>query len=203
MEHKEIDINLIKPSEYNPRSMSEFDYVSLKKNLQEFGLVQPLIINNDFTLIGGHQRLKALKELGYKKVNIIQVNLSKEQEKVLNLSLNKISGDWDQDKLNLLIKEIDDDAIIGFTKQEINEIKLSDSFDFTDIDKEFNKLSKEEDQFVLWTAKLKEKDYQKMEIILKDLKKKNKLSQFSSPDSNALILKILCETYGKSKNIIG
>lgn len=72
MEIEEINISLIKPSKYNPRKISDFDYKNLKRNIKEFGLVQPLVINKNNNLIGGHQRLKALKELGYKTVKVVR-----------------------------------------------------------------------------------------------------------------------------------
>ena len=78
------------------------------------------------TVIGGHQRLKVLKELGYEQIQCIIVNLDKNKEKALNLALNKISGEWDDEKLEQILaelKETDIDMnITGFSNDEIDDI---------------------------------------------------------------------------------
>lgn len=78
------------------------------------------------TVIGGHQRLKVLKELGYTEVECVVVDLDQEKEKALNIALNKISGDWDNDKLEELLAELKqtdiDMDITGFSFDEVDEI---------------------------------------------------------------------------------
>ena len=59
-----IEINNLNPAEYNPRQISNKQYEDLKASIDKFGLVDPIIINSDNTVIGGHQRLKVLRELG-------------------------------------------------------------------------------------------------------------------------------------------
>ena len=58
------------------------------------------------TVISGHQRLKVLEELGYNEVECVIVELNKNKEKALNIALNKISGDWDNAKLEELLAEL-------------------------------------------------------------------------------------------------
>lgn len=78
------------------------------------------------TVIGGHQRLKVLQDLGYTEIECNVVDLDKNQEKALNVALNKISGDWDYDKLEDLLaelKEADIDLLsTGFNEKEIEKI---------------------------------------------------------------------------------
>jgi len=123
----EIDINKLNPSPYNPRiDLQEDDkeYIKLKKSIEKFGYVEPLIINTDFTIIGGHQRFKILKQLNFKKVNCVVVELkNKNDEKALNIALNKISGDWDIDKLKEIMKDLQTEdfeiELTGFDNFEI------------------------------------------------------------------------------------
>ena len=97
-----------------------------KKSITEFGYVAPVIVNSNMTVIGGHQRLKVLKELGYTEVECVVVDLDQEKEKALNIALNKISGDWDNDKLEELLAELKqtdiDMDITGFSFDEVDEI---------------------------------------------------------------------------------
>lgn len=129
MNIQKIDIKKLKPAEYNPRKDLQEDddeYKKIKRSIKEFGYVEPIIVNDDMTVIGGHQRLKVLKELGYMEAECVIVNLDKTKEKALNLALNKISGEWDNNKLEELLaelKETDIDMdITGFDFDEIDDI---------------------------------------------------------------------------------
>ena len=129
MNIQKINILKLKPSEYNPRKdlkPEDEEYKKIKNSILEFGYVSPIIINSDMTVIGGHQRLKVLKELGYEQIQCIIVNLDKNKEKALNLALNKISGEWDDEKLEQILaelKETDIDMnITGFSNDEIYDI---------------------------------------------------------------------------------
>ena len=97
-----LKIENLKPAEYNPRkdlTPEDEEYQKIKKSLTEFGYVAPIIVNADMTVIGGHQRLKVLKELGYTEIECNIVDLDKNKEKALNIALNKITGEWDNGKL--------------------------------------------------------------------------------------------------------
>ena len=104
MNIEKIEINKLKAATYNPRQISTKQYKDLKESITKFGLVDPIIVNEYFTenyyvVIGGHQRLKICKELGYKDIGCIILNLNKEQERELNIRLNKNTGDFDMDIL--------------------------------------------------------------------------------------------------------
>ena len=108
-----VPLGKINPSPYNPRIKLKPgmpDYESLKKSILEFGYVDPLIWNeHNGRLIGGHQRLTILKELGYKEVDVSIVNIKDEKkEKALNIALNKIEGDWDIPALKEILVDLDD-----------------------------------------------------------------------------------------------
>ena len=107
MKVEKISINKLKPAGYNPRQISKKQYNDLKQSIEKFGLVDPIIINKDFTVIGGHQRLKVCKELNYKEIDCVALFLTKEEEIELNIRLNKSGGDWDFDLLsNFEIEEL-------------------------------------------------------------------------------------------------
>lgn len=114
MEVINIDINLLNPAEYNPRNLTEEQFNNIKSSLDEFGFVNPLVVNSNSNrkniLVGGHQRLKVAKELGYTEVPIVYVDLNEQQEKELNIRLNKNTGEWD---LNSLTEH--------FTKTELGD----------------------------------------------------------------------------------
>ena len=94
-----IKINKLKPAEYNPRQITTKQYNDLKESIRKFDLVDPIIVNKDMTVIGGHQRLKVCKDLNYKDVDCVILDLSKEQEREVNIRLNKSGGDFDMDAL--------------------------------------------------------------------------------------------------------
>jgi hypothetical protein len=113
-----IKTNKLKPAKYNPRQITKKQYNDLKKSIEKFDLVDPIIINKDYTVIGGHQRLKVCKELNYKDVDCVILDLSKEEERELNIRLNKSGGDFDMD---ILANEFDIDELTdwGFKHVEL------------------------------------------------------------------------------------
>ncbi len=100
MKLEKIKIQKLKPAVYNPRQISTKDYNDLKKSIIKFSMVDPLIINNDYTIIGGHQRYKICKELGYTEIGCVILDLNKKDEKELNIRLNKNTGEFDMDILS-------------------------------------------------------------------------------------------------------
>ena len=99
MNIEKIEINKLKPATYNPRQISKKQYNDLKDSIVKFGLVDPIILNKDFTVIGGHQRLKVCKQLKYKDIDCVVLDLTKEEERELNIRLNKSGGEFDMDIL--------------------------------------------------------------------------------------------------------
>ena len=129
MKMEKIEINKLKMADYNPRKkLTEKDpeYIKIKNSISEFGYISPIIINSDMTVISGHQRLKVLKDLGHTEIECIVVDFDKSKEKMLSVALNKISGEWDYQKLESLFNELAADnmdlSIMGFDEKEINKL---------------------------------------------------------------------------------
>lgn len=117
------------PAAYNPRKKlkpGDKEYEKIKNSITEFGYVEPIIINSDMTIIGGHQRATVLADLGYTEVECIVVDIEKTKEKALNVALNKITGEWNKELLADLIKDLEDSdfdvGITGFEPPEIEQL---------------------------------------------------------------------------------
>ena len=124
MEIKNQKIKNLKPAEYNPRIMSEEELEKLKNSVKEFGMVEPVIVNKDLTVIGGHQRIKAVESLGWEEIPCVIVALDKKREKLLNLALNRIVGSWDESKLVKLVREIQDYPEVKLSGLSDGEIEM-------------------------------------------------------------------------------
>src|SRR2546427_10264953 len=92
----QVPIDELHPDPANPRKISDAELDSLTRSLREFGFVQPVLArHDDHIVVGGHQRLVAARRLGMKTVPVIYLDLDPNQAQLLNLALNKISGEWD------------------------------------------------------------------------------------------------------------
>lgn len=118
------------PADYNPRKdlkPGDAEYEKLKRSIEQFGYVEPVIWNKTTGfVVGGHQRLKVLLDMGITEVECVVVEMDAETEKALNIALNKISGEWDKDKLALLIADLQgadfDVSLTGFEPAEIDSL---------------------------------------------------------------------------------
>lgn len=129
MEIKELPLKELKPAAYNPRKKlkkGDKEYEKIKQSLLKFGYVDPIIVNEDLTVIGGHQRLTVLKDLDYETAKCVIVDLPKEDEKALNIALNKITGQWDDALLADLLLDLQESDfnldLTGFEPPEIDDI---------------------------------------------------------------------------------
>ena len=132
-------VEKLKPANYNPRTISEKDLRSLVKNMSEFGHLGILIANRKTNnLISEHQRLKVAKLLKMKEIAVVWIDVSLRKEKILNIGMNKISGEWDMPMLKDLLEEVDngeeDMDMTGFDEVEIE--MLMTAFNPTDIDEQ-------------------------------------------------------------------
>ena len=125
---KILKLNDIKAADYNPRRnlMPEDDeYQKLKRSIETFGFVEPLIVNErTMTIVGGHQRYKILRDLGIDETEAVIVNLTPNDEKILNVALNKIESGWDVAKLRTLFSELkgEDLTVTGFNTAEVDNL---------------------------------------------------------------------------------
>ena len=98
MEIRKVPVKDLKPAKYNPRKdlhPGDPEFEKLKRSVEEFGYVEPILWNQRTgVVVGGHQRLKVLQHLGYTEVDCVILDLDEQKEKALNVTLNKISGDF-------------------------------------------------------------------------------------------------------------
>jgi DNA modification methylase len=120
----------LRPAGYNPRKdlqPGDPEYEKLKRSIGTFGYVEPIVWNERTqSVVGGHQRLKVLLDLGTEEESVVVVDLHPNDEKALNIALNKISGDWDMPRLKDLLENLDTGAydltLTGFDLDAVEDI---------------------------------------------------------------------------------
>ena len=130
MEIRKVDAGRLNPAAYNPRrdlKPGDKDYEKLKRSIAEFGFVEPVVWNERTGfVVGGHQRLKVLLDMGVTQIDCVVVDMEPEREKALNVALNRIQGDWDEGKLAEVLADIDasafDVSFTGFDAEEMDAL---------------------------------------------------------------------------------
>jgi len=123
MKIKSIKIDVLKFAEYNPRRISKKEYKDLKNSLVDFGIILPIVVNEkkdrENIIIGGHQRVRILQDLGHDSVMCTMVDLPIAKEMELNLRLNKNGGQFDDD---MLINYFPEQMLfeVGFTANDLD-----------------------------------------------------------------------------------
>lgn len=132
MEIRKVPISLLNAAPYNPRKdlqPGDPEYQKIARSIEKYGCVEPIIWNEKTgNVIGGHQRLKVLVTTGAVEVDVSVVQLSLEDEKALNLALNKISGQWDNEKLSAVLQDLSagfDVEVTGFDQHEVDALVAS------------------------------------------------------------------------------
>ena len=137
---QKFNIDDLNPAKYNPRKQlmpGDPEFEALCRSIETFGYVDYVVVNirdGANVIVSGHQRLSAMKYLGYTEAECVVVDLDESQEMTLNIAMNKISGEWDMEKLKELIKDIDlsglDVTLTGFDAEElkslIGDVKLGE-----------------------------------------------------------------------------
>lgn len=145
MEFKKVKIDSLIHADYNPRKdlkADDSEYEKIKRSIQEFGYVEPVIVNQHgcedgkYLIVGGHQRTKVLKDLGYGEIDCVVVDVDKNKEKALNIALNKITGEWDFSALAHLLDEL---------KSEDYDIEIT-GVDFAEAEKLWDEHIKKDDE---------------------------------------------------------
>lgn len=141
---------------YNPRvdlQPEDEEYQAIERSLKRHGLVQPIVWNRRTnTVVSGHQRLTVLEAQGETEVTVSVVDLDDIQEKELNVALNKITGEWDDDKLSVILNELGEEATdTGFTLPEIDVLRdeLKSYFDDMTAPDEEEPTEEPEESFLL------------------------------------------------------
>lgn len=130
MDIQKIPLSKIKAAKYNPRKNlkpGDAEYEKLRRSIEEFGYVEPVIWNKRTgNIVGGHQRYKILNSLGYTEIDCVVVDIDEQREKALNVALNKISGEFDIPLLTDLLKDLSEDgfdvSLTGFDAAELDEL---------------------------------------------------------------------------------
>lgn len=194
MKIEQIKASKLKPATYNPRQISTKQFKDLSKSIATFGLVDPIIVNKDYTVIGGHQRLKVLNEMQTDTIPCVVLDLSKEKEKELNVRLNKNTGDFD---IDILANEFDIDELVdwGFKHIDLglNVDKLDDTFELDDSDKS---------PFQQITFTLADKQAELIRNKIKDIKgteEYNYIETFGNENSNGNALYLLITQWVEQK----
>lgn len=132
MEIRRVSIEKLNPAAYNPRKdlqPSAPEYRKLARSMERYGCVEPIVWNERTgNVVGGHQRLKILIASGAQEVDVSVVDLSPADEKALNIALNKISGEWDSEKLASVLQELSsslDVTLTGFDQVEVDRMLSS------------------------------------------------------------------------------
>ena len=120
MQWQTLPLDALKPASYNPRKKlkpGDKEYEKIKASIQEFGYVEPIIVNFDMTVIGGHQRLTVLRDFGYTEAQCVVLHIEDENKvKALNIALNKITGAWNEQLLA--------DLLVDLQSVEFNPLRL-------------------------------------------------------------------------------
>ena len=185
----EVPLQDLKEAEYNPRQMTEKQVKDLTESIKQFGLVDPIIVNNHKgrknVVVGGHQRLKIASILGLKTIPVVYVNLDEKRERELNLRLNRNLGEWDYNLLaNFNEKEL---LNVGFTSEELDKMFNLEEDEF-DADKEYDQIvepqTKEGDLYQLGNHRLLCGDSTKEESFKKLMGNEKAQLVFADPPYN-------------------
>lgn len=118
----------LKAATYNPRKIHPQKYKALKKSIEKYGVLEPIIVNirTGNTIVSGHQRVRACNELGIDTIKASFIDVDEQQEKMLNLAMNNIRGENEKDKLEKVMKDLVgfdlDLELTGFRLDEINNL---------------------------------------------------------------------------------
>src|ERR1700730_13442323 len=119
-----MELSGLEPAPYNPRTITASAAQGLKASIRRFGLVQPIVWNRRTKrVVGGHQRIEALKSLGKAEAQVVVVNLPETEEKALNVTLNNpaISGEF-TDGLPAILAELSANSAIEFEELRLDAL---------------------------------------------------------------------------------
>ena len=127
MQIQKVKIDDLNSPEWNPRDMPPEEMEKLKRSINEFGYVEPVVVNEfNMNIVGGNQRVQALKELGYATVDAVMINEPDlNREKSLNITLNNVHGDWDLDLLNEIIIDMELDGF-DVSLTSLDDVQLAE-----------------------------------------------------------------------------
>jgi len=148
MNFKNIAITELLPDAKNPRKdlkPEDPEFQKINTSIEKFGFLEPIVFNTRTKkILGGHQRLKTLKNKGITELHILSLGayswaftdddlkeLSPSEENAANIALNKAQGDWAMDQLMSNLKELKADdfdiSLTGFDNDEFDKMISSES----------------------------------------------------------------------------
>lgn len=130
-----VDIDELIPYENNAKLHPQEQIDQIANSIKEFGNNDPIAVDENNVIIEGHGRLLALKQLGYKEVEIIRLShLTEEQRKAYTLVHNKLTTNtgYDLELLELELASIEniDMGELGFDDMVIDQIAEVEEDDF-------------------------------------------------------------------------
>ena len=129
---KILDINQIKPYANNAKKHPDWQIEKIKESIQKYDYLQPIVVDMSGCIVMGHGRYEALKLMGEKSVEVVQVDIAENEAKKLRILDNKIiSSEWDNEILQAEIEEIygdnkDIEKMISEVGVNYDEIKMPD-----------------------------------------------------------------------------
>lgn len=144
MNLQRMTLSTLNEADYNPRKdlqPEDPEFQKIRRSIQEFGCVEPIIWNKRTQhVVGGHQRIKVLLDLGETEADVVVIDCDLREEKILNITLNRTKGKWDTDKLAVLMRELNDLGqveLTGFDEWELEGLledynKLDDVLTYND-----------------------------------------------------------------------
>lgn len=191
MKLERMEINKLRPAEYNPRKElkpEDKEYQKIKNSIEEFGYVDPILVNKDLTIIGGHQRLNVLKDMGYNEVDVIMLDLDKTKEKALNVALNKITGEWDKQKLEELLIDLEENdydlTLTGFENYEIEDL-MTPILDVDDLSEEFSLKDGDREPIITMSITLSDEQAERVNEAISIMKKTNEFKEYENINKNS------------------
>ncbi|MCF8009630.1 MAG: ParB N-terminal domain-containing protein [Halanaerobiales bacterium] len=131
MNIKIVDIDELIPYENNPKEHPEEQIERIADSIDQYGFIQPIVIDKNNEIIIGHGRVKASKKLGFQELPaVIRSDLSEREIKALRIADNKIAeSGWDYDALAVEFEELELEDFTGFEENEIEDILINQELD--------------------------------------------------------------------------
>jgi hypothetical protein len=124
-ELKKVRLDSLKVADNNPRTINNRHFQGLMNSIRRFGLVEPIVWNSRTErIIGGHQRYRALVEMGVTEATIVSADMTPEEEIAANLTLNNpaIEGEFDE-PVGDLLKNLDANAHDMFNELNLDSLE--------------------------------------------------------------------------------
>lgn len=123
-----IALDAYAPAPYNPRTISKHDMANLQRSIERWGDLENVVVNKRTGhIVSGHQRVEAAKAAGLKDFRAVVIDVNEDEEKLINLAMNRVRGEWDEPGLGALLGELGelpgvDVSLAGFGESELSAL---------------------------------------------------------------------------------